>query len=142
MFRKTLAAGLATVALTAMAFTAPTLMGAGAASKGGGKPRATAVAAAISAPNSVYGSTVTATVATDRTDAEVFTQCYTPTLDGTYVYAAFSPVVGGQSQLGPLWATTWARSDATCTAQLGYVTRDGWGRWTVLASTTFMVTAS
>lgn len=119
---------LAGTALALVAIAAPTLGSASAA-----KP----VSSTITVTDGMYGGTAQATVVTPRTDAEVFVQCYTP----TYVYAAIFPVVDGQSTLGPLWATTWATpSAASCTVELGYVTRDGWGKWRVLATGSFNVT--
>ena len=73
-----------------------------------------------------------------RGDADwVFVQCYAP--DGTYVYAAWFPVLGPEVEIGPLWATTWPPGPASCVATQGYVTRDGFGKWTPHADTTFNV---
>lgn len=94
----------------------------------------------ITIADGVYGSTTIGTISTPRTDTEVFVQCYL--LDGTYVYAAIFPNINGQAVIGPFAATTWAiPSAANCKAELGYVTRDGWGKWRVLATTSFNVVA-
>lgn len=96
----------------------------------------------VSVPDAAYGSTVTATANPGGADVYVYVQCYTPDIDGKYVYAAFFPVVNGQATVGPLAATTWPNSDAGCTAQEGSFARDGWGKWNPVASTTFHVSAT
>ena len=107
-----------------------------AAAGGKGNGQVTGV---ISVPNVEYAGTTTATVNPGGSDTYVFVQCYTP--DGRYVYAAYFPVdASNHAQLGPLWSTLWSRGDASCKAQEGYFTRNGFGRWESLATTTFQVT--
>jgi len=108
---------------------------------GGGKghqPSGSAGIESVSVPPSAYATAATATVSTSRTSAQVSTICY---LDGKPVYTGLYPVVDGQATTGVLSSVLWPRSAADCTAELGYVSRDGMGRWTVTASTTFTVSA-
>ena len=80
----------------------------------------------------------TATVNPGGTDVHVLVKCYTG--DGAFVYAAYFPVDANNSaQIGPLWSTPWSNSSATCPAEDGYYTRNGFGKWVVNASTTFAV---
>lgn len=85
-------------------------------------------------------------------DPNVFVQCYKPTFDGLYVYAAYFPVINGiAANIGPMMAdgrvynggaTLWGSPEAAdCKASLGYITRDGFGKWVELTSTTFRVSA-
>jgi hypothetical protein len=88
-----------------------------------------------------YGGTTTATVNPGGTDVYVFVQCYAPNMDGKYVYAAYSPVNSRNvASIGPLASALWTSGGASCTAQEGYFTRNGFGKWVVSASTTFKVT--
>ena len=109
--------------------------------KGVGKGARSEVTAIVAVPDTTYGSTVVATATSGSEDRYVFVQCYTPNLGGDYVYAAYFQVVDGQATVGPLWSTLWPRSDAECTAELGYATRDGWGKWSAFTSSTFHVAA-
>jgi hypothetical protein len=108
------------------------------AGKGGG---AASVTGHISVPDAVYGGMTTATVNPGGTDVYVYVQCYAPEFGGTYVYAAFFPVdANKQAQVGPLWSTLWPQGPASCQAQEGSFTRNGFGKWDPVATTTFMVT--
>ena len=101
--------------------------GAVAAKGGGGNGPATGV---ISVPDAAYGGMATATVNPGGADTYVFVQCYAPDFGGKYVYAAYVPVdANNQAAVGPLWSTLWPRGDASCQAQEGYFTRNGFGRW-------------
>ena len=107
------------------------------AAKGAGGKPATGV---ITVPDAAYGGTTTATVNPGGTNTYVFVQCYAPDFGGTYVYAAYFPVdSSNHAQLGPLWSTLWPQGNAACRAQEGYFTRNGFGRWESLATTTFRV---
>lgn len=88
-----------------------------------------------------YGGTTTATVNPGGSDVYVFVRCYTPDLDGAYVYAAYFPVsADNTAAIGPLASSLWTSGGASCTAEEGYFTRNGFGRWVVLASDRFAVT--
>ena len=108
------------------------------AAKGGGG----SVTGHISVPDATYGGTTTATVNPGDPNTYVLVQCYAPDFGGSYVYAAYFPVdtATKQATIGPLSSTLWARGAASCRAQEGYYTRNGFGRWVVLATTTFRVT--
>jgi hypothetical protein len=91
-------------------------------------------------PDAAYGGMTTATVNPGTADTYVLVQCYAPDFGGNYVYAAYFPVdANNHAEVGPLWSTLWPRGDASCTAQEGYFTRNGFGRWESLAATTFHV---
>jgi len=107
------------------------------AAKGGGGG-ATGV---ISVPNATYGGMTTATVNPGTEGTYVLVQCYAPDFGGAYVYAAYFPVDSSSktATIGPLSSTLWSRGDASCRAQEGYYTRNGFGRWVSLATTTFSV---
>jgi len=108
------------------------------AAKGGG---ASSVSGHISVPDAVYGGMTTATVNPGGTDIYVYVQCYAPEFGGAYVYAAFFPAdASNQAQIGPLWSTDWPQGNASCQAQEGYFTRNGFGKWVDVATTTFLVT--
>jgi len=97
--------------------------------------------AVITVPDAEYAGMTTATVNRAGADMHVFVQCYAPDSGGTYVYAAYFPVdSSNHAAVGPLWSTLWPRGDASCQAQEGYFTRDGFGRWESVATTTFRVT--
>lgn len=118
------------------------LPGAAIAAKGGnggtGGGGATGV---ITVADTEYAGMTTATVNPGGENVYVFVQCYTPDFGGEYVYAAYFPVdSNNQAQVGPLWSTLWLVGDASCQAQEGYFTRNGFGRWVVAATTTFRVT--
>jgi|GEM_PF-6379837 len=106
-------------------------------SGGRGKGSGNKVEGHLVVPDTTYGSTVVAAANPGGDDVYVFTQCWLK--DGTYVFAAFYSVVDGQAVIGPLRATTWSIAAAGCTAQEGYFTRNGWGKWVVLAADTFEV---
>jgi hypothetical protein len=135
--RKTAILGLAVLLLLALATTASADKGGN--GKGSG-PGASPTESHLVVPDAVYGDTVVATANPGGDDVYVFAQCWL--LDGTYVYAAYFPVRDGQAAVGPLAATTWANADANCTAQEGYFTRNGFGKWVTLAGDTFDVAAS
>ncbi len=85
-----------------------------------------------------HGGSTTATVNPGGTDVYVFVQCYAA--DGAYVYAAYSPVSAEKTaSIGPLTSPVWAGGGANCTAQEGYFTRNGFGKWVVSAATEFTV---
>ena len=109
--------------------------------KGKGVVNATETQAVyVSVPDSVYAGSTTAVAYPGGKDVYVFVQCYAPDFDGRYVYAAYFPVDGNnQAEIGPLWSSLWPNSGASCTAEEGYFTRDGFGKWKSLASTTFTV---
>ena len=96
----------------------------------------------ISAGTVMHGSTTTVAVSPTGTDNHVFIQCYSPDLTGTYVYAAYFPAKTSPVTIGPLTATIWKNSDGACTADLGYFTRDGFGRWVSFAKASFSVKAN
>lgn len=108
-----------------------------AAGRGGGG----AVTGHITVADAAYGGMTTATVNPGGTDVYVYVQCYAPDFNGTYVYAAFFPVdANKQAQIGPLWSTLWPQGPASCQATEGSFTRNGFGKWDPVATTTFMVT--
>jgi hypothetical protein len=107
---------------------------------GGGGGGGGNVSGVISVPDALYAGTTTATVNPGGTDVYVYVQCYTPDFGGDYVYAAFFPVdANNQAELGPLWSTLWPQGSASCQAQEGYFTRNGFGKWVDVATTTFRV---
>ena len=94
----------------------------------------------ITVSDAVYAGMTTATVNPGGADTYVFVQCYAPDFNGAYVYAGVLP--GGFDQPSSdraLWSTLWPQGDASCQAQEGYFTRNGFGRWVDLATTTFHV---
>jgi hypothetical protein len=48
-------------------------------------------------------------------------------------------VIDGQASIGPLAATTWTNALGQCTAEGGYFTRNGFGKWVPLAADEFEV---
>jgi hypothetical protein len=106
------------------------------AAKGGGGRQA----GVITVPDTVHGGTTTATV-NPGGDVYVFVQCYTPQLGGEYVYAKYFDVIDNTALLGPLQSRMWQEGAAGCRAQEGYFMRDGFGKWVVVAETTFNVSA-
>ena len=104
---------------------------------GGGAP-ATGV---ITVADAEHAGTTTATVNPGGENVYVFVQCYKPDFGGEYVFAAYYPAdANNQALVGPLWSTLWLEGDASCQAQEGYFTRNGFGKWVVAATTTFRVT--
>jgi hypothetical protein len=91
-------------------------------------------------PDATYGQTVTASANPGGEDVYVSARCWL--LDGTYVFAAFYPVLDGQASIGPLEATTWPDAPAHCTAEEGYFTRNDFGKWVILATDAFEVAAA
>ena len=135
--------GLVGLVLMSAAVLASSAIAVAAPKGGSGKDAGGAgnVTGVISVPDTVYAGTTTATVNPGGEDVYVFVQCYTPDFGGAYVYAAYFPVDGNnQAQVGPLWSTKWLGGDAACQAQEGYFTRNGFGRWVDVATTTFRVT--
>jgi hypothetical protein len=109
-----------------------------AVSGGGGQGRLTGT---ISVGDAVWAGTTTATVNPGGENVYVFVQCYAPDIGGKYVYARYFPVdENNHAAIGPLWSTLWPQGDASCSAQEGYFTRNGFGKWVSLAATTFNVT--
>ena len=99
---------------------------------GGGK-----VSGHITVGDAVYGGMTTATVNPGGANVYVYVECST---DGKLVYAAYFPVdSNNHADVGPLWSTLWSNSAAQCSAQEGYFTRNGFGKWVVDATTTFAV---
>ena len=99
------------------------------------------VTGVITVPDAQYAGTTTATVNPGGADSYVFVQCYAPAFGGKYVYAVYFPVdSSNHATIGPLRSTLWTQGPASCKAQEGYFTRNGFGRWVSLASTTFRVT--
>lgn len=96
----------------------------------------------ITVPDAVHGGTTVATVTDNivRNNTEgnyVLVQCYNP----DYVYAAYFAVdENNQALLGPLTSSLWTSGPANCVATEGYFTKMGWGKWVVIAQTTFNVT--
>jgi hypothetical protein len=87
-----------------------------------------------------HGGLTTATVNPGGADVYVFVRCYTPDLDGAYVYAAYFPVGADQTAvIGPLASSLWTSGGASCIAEEGYFTRNGFGRWVLQASDHFSV---
>ncbi len=87
-----------------------------------------------------HGETTGATVNPGGTDVYVFVQCYAPDFGGEYVYAAYFPVSADKTAtIGPLASSLWKSGGASCRAQEGYFTRNGFGKWVALAKTTFTV---
>ena len=107
------------------------------AAKGGGG----AATGDISVPNATYGGMTTATVNPGGEDTYVFVQCYAPDLVVRTSTRAYFPVDSSSktAAIGPLSSTLWPEGDASCRAQEGYYTRNGFGRWVSLATTTFSV---
>jgi hypothetical protein len=99
-----------------------------------GLPRRTATS---SYRTGVYGETVSASPNPGGDGAYVLARCWLT--DGTYVFAAYYPVVDNKAAVGPLAATTWRNARATCIGEEGYFMRDGWGKWVTLATDTFEV---
>ncbi len=94
----------------------------------------------ITVPDALYAGMTTATVNPGGANTYVFVQCYAPDFGGKYVYAAYFPVdSSNHAAVGPLWSTLWPQGDASCKAQEGYFTKNGFGRWVSLATTTFHV---
>jgi hypothetical protein len=92
----------------------------------------------ITVPDAVYGGMTTATVNPGGDNVHVLVKCYTA--DGSFVYAANFPMdTNKNANIGPLWSTLWSNSSAECLAEEGYYTRNGFGEWTVVASTTVNV---
>ncbi len=110
-----------------------------AGNNGKGKGAAGATEGHLVVPDAIHGDTVVAVANPGGDKVYVFAQCWL--LDGTYVFAAYYPVVNGQASIGPLAATTWPNAAANCTAQEGYFMRDGFGKWVMLAKDEFSVAA-
>lgn len=128
---------LITVAVLAVIGTATTIFTLAAP---GRRPTGSFVLSTATTP---HGSTISAGVTTNSPyDNRLFTQCYSPTMGGTYVYAAYSGIENGQSLIGPLTSSLWPDSGAECSVKLGYFTRDGFGKWVTLSSSSFKVTAN
>jgi hypothetical protein len=88
-----------------------------------------------------HGQSTTATVNPGGSDVYVRVRCYAPSFGGTLVYGRFFDVDSeNHATIGPLASSLWTSGGASCNAQEGYVTRDGFGKWVVLASTNFTVT--
>ena len=125
----------ATVAIFALLVSSPAFGAAG--GNGGGGDRQTGH---ITVSDAVYGGMTTATVNPGGENVYVYVTCRT---DGKVVYAAFFPVDGNNhADIGPLWSTLWSNSSAQCSAEEGYFTRNGFGKWVIAASTTFNVSPS
>jgi hypothetical protein len=121
----------ATIAATLVVVAVPALAG-----KGG---RAGGV---ITVADTVHGGTTTATVNPGGEDVHVYVRCYTPDLGGQKVYFSYTPVDGsGHATIGPLASSLWRSGAGACTAEEGYFTRSGLGKWVVVAETTFQVAA-
>lgn len=104
--------------------------------------------------NGTWNGTTTATIIGDLStvkEPKVYIECFKPSFDGQKIFAAFYDVVNGSATVGPFYADgrnsnggvpLWGSPEkADCKATVGYVTRDGWGKWTALGSTTFVVNA-
>jgi hypothetical protein len=136
MNRLTLHAAIVAGLAVALFAASPVLAGKGKPASGNGP-----VTGVITVPDTQYAGTTTATVNPGGADTYVFVQCYAPDFGGTYVYAAYFPVdSSNHATVGPLWSTLWPQGNASCTAEEGYFTRNGFGRWESLAATTFHVT--
>ncbi len=108
-----------------------------------GKENANRAPGVISVPDAVYGGSTVATVNPGGDGVYVFLQCYAPTFGGEYVHAKYFDVdANGQAAIGPLMSRLWLSGEADCTAQEGYFTRNGFGKWVVVAATTFHVAAA
>jgi hypothetical protein len=107
---------------------------------GKGKGGASTAEGHLVVPDGTWGGTVDAAANPGGENVYVFAQCWLQ--DGTYVFAAYYPVIGGQASVGPLKATTWPNAAANCTAKEGYFMRDGWGKWVTLAEDAFSVAAA
>jgi hypothetical protein len=84
-----------------------------------------------------HGETTSATVNPGGTDVYVRVRCW---VDGDMVYGRFFDVDGNaRAQIGPLASTLWESGGARCEAQEGYFTRNGLGKWVVVADTSFDV---
>jgi len=118
--RKTFVAA-ATVAIFAL-LVSPSM----AANGGNGKGGRPTSGGHLLVPDATYGQTVTASANPGGEDVYVSARCWL--LDGTYVFAAFYPVLDGQASIGPLEATTWPDAPAHCTAEEGYFTRNDFGK--------------
>jgi hypothetical protein len=128
---------IALVALVALA--GPAL--AGGNGKGGGKGGSTSTEGHLVVPDGVYGHTVTASANPGGTDVYVLAKCFAN--DGTLVWGGYFAVDANlQAFVGPISAPNWANANASCTAEEGYFTRAGFGKWVGLAATTFKVSAA
>lgn len=128
---------LGLAALSASAVYKPAGLIAGLGNVDAAKPASGAIT--VAEPVS-HGGTTTATVNPGGADVYVFVRCYTPDLDGAYVYAAYFPVGADQTAvIGPLASSKWTRGAASCIAEEGYFTRNGFGRWVIEASDRFNV---
>ena len=96
----------------------------------------------VSAGTVLHGGTASVAVSPAGENNHVFVQCYSPDINGKYVYAAYFSAKSSPVTVGPLKSTLWPNSDADCTADLGYFTRDGFGRWVSFAKTSFEVKAN
>ena len=109
--------------------------GAAYAAKGGGS-----ASGHITVADATWGGMTTATVNPGGEDTYVLVKCYAPDFGGAFVYARyFEADANNRAEIGPLSSSLWPRGDGSCTAEEGYYTRNGFGRWVVLASTTFKV---
>lgn len=111
-----------------------------AASNAKGNARPSAKDGHLVVPDGVYGETVLASANLGGDGVYVLARCWL--IDGTYVFAAYYPVVDNTATLGPLAATTWSNARATCIGEEGYFKREGWGKWVKLATDTFEVAPS
>jgi hypothetical protein len=119
-----------------MALAGPAL--AGGNGKGGGK---TTVEGHLTVPDATYGGSVTASANPGGSGVYVLAKCFTA--DGALVWGGYFAVGSNQqAQIGPIGTLKWTNSSASCTAEEGYFTRDGFGKWVVLAATTFKVNAA
>lgn len=125
----------ATLALAALYRPATNLLSTGTASA------ARPVTGVISVELPVaHGETTTATVNPGGSDTYVRLRCYAPDLGGAFVYGRYFAVdSANHAILGPLASTLWTSGRASCIAEEGYFTRNGLGKWVILATTTFAV---
>ena len=131
------AAIIAVVALAMSAVYKPAGFVAGVDDAAAAKPASGVVT--VAEPVS-HGETTTATVNPGGADVYVFVRCYTPDMDGAYVFAAYYPVGSDKrATIGPLSSSKWTSGRASCIAEEGYFTRAGFGKWRVQASDRFSV---
>lgn len=103
-----------------------------------------ALTGTVVVPDGIYGETVEATITTAGTPPKNSTPLYVRALvftDGALVWGKFFPVEENAAQIGPFKATTWQEGPADGKAELGYFTRNGLGKWIILDTDEFSVSA-
>jgi hypothetical protein len=127
--------------LTLVALVAILAGPAHAGGNGNGKGKPSPTEGHLVVPDGVYGGTVTATANPGGADVYILAKCFSA--NGTLVWGGYFAVDANlKASIGPIAAQNWSNSSASCTAEEGYFTRAGFGKWVVLAATTFKVAAA